>query len=321
MYEVISFHKEGGEIPAFKKTFLTKYINIFRRVFFKDKNYLYRRHEKYVKKQFTKRMKTISKKHSKINYSILIMAEDIPKEGIQICRNISDNLISYQHDGMYRSQRLFDIINYFDKIFTFDPQDMNDYQFLPLTNCWFPDENKKNISHFHSDIFYVGVGVPERIEKIKSLQNYSTKNNIKLDVLLTVPPHVTPEQNNGVRTSHTGISYEDNLAQLQSSKTILDMKLPYHNGLSFRFFEALYYEKKIITNNFNVRHYDFYHPDNVFMTDFKDFSGLKEFLEKPYHKVDPKLVDKYSVENWLRYVLDLPPYQNISLPPLSKEQS
>lgn len=103
------------------------------------------------------------------------------------------------------------------------------------------------------------------------------------------------------------------------SKAILDMKLPYHEGLSFRFFEAIYYKKKIITDNVNVKNYDFYHPDNIFITDYEDFSGLKEFLEKPYYEIDEKIVNKYGVENWLRYVLDIEPHQKIDLPDLWKD--
>jgi len=37
------------------------------------------------------------------------------------------------------------------------------------------------------------------------------------------------------------------------SKAILDMKLPYHEGLSFRFFEAIYYKKKIFGGIYDDR--------------------------------------------------------------------
>lgn len=92
------------------------------------------------------------------------------------------------------------------------------------------------------------------------------------------------------------------------------MKLSYHSGLSFRFFEGLYHEKKVITDNIFVKNYDFYHPDNIFITDYKKFDGLKEFLEKPYFPVDQKIVSKYGFDNWIRYVLNLPNYEPINLP-------
>ena len=51
----------------------------------------------------------------------------------------------------------------------------------------------------------------------------------------------------------------------------------------------------------------------------QNFSGLKEFLEKPYYEIDEKIVNKYGVENWLKYVLDIEPHQKIDLPKLWKD--
>lgn len=142
---------------------------------------------------------------------------------------------------------------------------------------------------------------------------------MKLNLILGVPNHV-PIQNKGrIKFIHDGISFEENWKNLMQSKAVLDLKLPCHNGLSLRFFEAMYYKKKIITDNVNVKNYDFYHPDNIFITDYEDFSGLKEFLEKPYYEIDEKIVNKYGVENWLKYVLDIEPHQKIDLPELWKD--
>jgi hypothetical protein len=74
------------------------------------------------------------------------------------------------------------------------------------------------------------------------------------------------------------------------------------------------YEKKLITNNSSVKNYDFYHSDNIFITDYINFDGLEEFLAKPYQKIDEKMVQKYGFENWIKYVLNDGKYQNISLP-------
>ena len=63
-----------------------------------------------------------------------------------------------------------------------------------------------------------------------------------------------------------------------------------------------------------MKNYDFYHPDNIFITDFENFNGLKEFLEKPYHKIDRKIVEKYGIKNWLNYALDYGDYEAINLP-------
>ena len=39
-----------------------------------------------------------------------------------------------------------------------------------------------------------------------------------------------------------------------------------------------------------------------------------EFLKLPYFPIDENIRQKYSFNNWIRYVLDIPPYQKIELP-------
>ena len=317
--EPIHFYsKEWGDIPEFKVNIWTKYENIFRRIFFKDKTFLHRKYDEYHQKIDIKRLKNIIKKHPKIDYILFFRADLYSKKAIQLCRKISKQMMSYQFDGMAVGQKILDHQPLFDKIFTFDKNDQLKYHFLPLTNCWFP--NPHTNTQADTDIFYVGVGTPDRIKYATKISEYASKKHLKINVILGVPNHVfTQNKGGGVKLIHDGIPFEENWRNLMRSKAILDMKLPYHEGLGFRFFEAMYYKKKIITDNVNVKNYDFYHPDNIFITDYEDFSGLKEFLEKPYYEIDEKIVNKYGVENWLRYVLDIEPHQKIDLPNLWKD--
>jgi len=74
------------------------------------------------------------------------------------------------------------------------------------------------------------------------------------------------------------------------------------------------FRKKIISNNFSVKKYDFYHPDNIFLTDFENLERLKDFLQRSYHEIDAKIRKKYDLPNWIKYVLDVGEYQKIELP-------
>ena len=110
------------------------------------------------------------------------------------------------------------------------------------------------------------------------------------------------------------MKYDENIKQLQKSKCLIDIRFDYHQGLSFRFFEALYYKKKLITNNESVKKYDFYNDNNIFITDFENLDGIEEFLNKPYVEIDQKIVEKYGFSNWSRYIFGIEPYQEIILP-------
>lgn len=41
---------------------------------------------------------------------------------------------------------------------------------------------------------------------------------------------------------------------------------------------------------------------------------LKEFLEKPYEPLPIEIKQKYSFTNWIKYIFDEKPYQEINLP-------
>ncbi|MCH5599705.1 hypothetical protein [Niabella ginsengisoli] len=59
------------------------------------------------------------------------------------------------------------------------------------------------------------------------------------------------------------------LSILKSASYILDFENAEQNGLTFRVFESLYFEKKLITNSKLIYEYDFYHPNNIFVWDEK----------------------------------------------------
>lgn len=311
-FEVYDFF-ENNEVPLFKKNYFHKLINIFHRIVLKDKNYLFRIEKKTNLKLLSELIsRTVNEKYTT---ALFIRADVYNREIVQKVSHYCIKLICYQYDGMQACQNLLRYSDLFDKIYVFDPSDLQQYKslnFLPLTNCWFDDDTDE--SKVETDIFYVGVGVPERLRLADKIKEYCTSSHIRLRAVLTIPAHYPEKEEEGVFLSHSGLSYEENILEVKKSKAVLDFKLPYHNSLSFRFFEAMKYKKKVITNNSSVQYYDFYHPDNIFITDFENLDGLKEFLEKPYHEIDENIVQKYGFKNWTHYVLDLPPYQKIDLP-------
>ena len=63
--------------------------------------------------------------------------------------------------------------------------------------------------------------------------------------------------------------------------------------------EALFFEKKLITNNKDIKNYDFYNPSNIFILGENNIEDIKEFINKPYEKVEQKIIDYYDFEQWL----------------------
>ena len=56
------------------------------------------------------------------------------------------------------------------------------------------------------------------------------------------------------------LPYPTVLQQMQSSKCILDMTQAGQSGITLRYYEAVVYNKKLLTNNVNIVNLPFYNP-------------------------------------------------------------
>ncbi|KFF01789.1 glycosyltransferase family protein, partial [Chryseobacterium luteum] len=91
----------------------------------------------------------------------------------------------------------------------------------------------------------------------------------------------------------------------KNTKVILDLMRADQTGLSFRIFEAMALEKKIITDNPTIKTYDFYNPNNILVLD-KNFRNLKkDFFSKPYEKLLEDVYYKYTLDHWVNTVFKL----------------
>ncbi|HIC8924602.1 TPA: hypothetical protein ACW72V_002073, partial [Elizabethkingia anophelis] len=110
------------------------------------------------------------------------------------------------------------------------------------------------------------------------------------------------------------VSFQQNLQNVKNASVLIDFQNNKHGGLSFRIFEALFFEKKILTNNPSVKRYDFYNENNIYIFHEDNINEIAKFLNKPYQKINSELINKYSFTNWIKYILDIDVYTPITLP-------
>jgi hypothetical protein len=84
---------------------------------------------------------------------------------------------------------------------------------------------------------------------------------------------------------------------------ILDVAKQGQTGLTFRPFEALGLNKKLITTNASIKDYDFYDPENIMIVEPGRICLEKEFFETPAKEVPEAIKSKYHVKQWLTDVL------------------
>ena len=114
-----------------------------------------------------------------------------------------------------------------------------------------------------------------------------------------------PFSKNKIVFTRKRINHENLPEFYKRTKVILDLMRENQYGLSFRVFEAMALEKKIITDNEKIKNYDFYNPNNILVLN-KDFSNItKEFFETPYQSLPEGIYKKYTLEKWVERVFNL----------------
>ena len=251
---------------------------------------------------------------SAADYALIIRPDVYPIEFIKTLRTKVKKLIGYQWDGLARFPHVYDYIGLFDRFFVFDGDDLTVPLVLPITN-YAPVALCRDLydGRLQSDVYYSGGYEKQRIEVLGRL--VQDCRSLGLDVRyhlhhrksLQLPLYE-------MSTTTKPLAYEHNIRYAYNTKIILDLLNPVHHGLSFRFFEALLFDKKVITNNPRAKAYDFYHPDNIFVWEDHSVDELRAFINQPYQPLPMSIKEKYSFTNWLQYALDEGEYARLSVP-------
>lgn len=189
-------------------------------------------------------------------------------------------------------------INKFKKydceLWTFDEMDHEKYALNYNTQYYFNDVSLPKAGP-SVDVFFVG-GDKGRIVDLISLKSNLDEQGISNHF------HITPtgKENAAYREYYSKrISYDDVLRHIASSKVIVDYVSDKQSGLTLRPLEALFFKRKLITNDKSIEKRDFYCKDNIFIIGKDDINDLAELINRPYKEVDSEIVDQYDFSSWL----------------------
>lgn len=309
------------------------YANIWQRL----KKLFYRnllRQREYKKEQlfqpyladFTAKLDQIE---GQADYCFMIWPGVFPSSFMQTLRDKSRLMLHYNWETLEFLEHEFYKIKFFDKFMFFDPYDIGrrpEYadKLIPATSFWFDCYLQEEQND--GSLFFIGSHHKERIADIRAFYLAAESIGLPTDFRIVSKNPQEAEQElalPGVRylSSADALPYRDNLLAARKAGVLVDFLHTKHHGLSLRVFEALGYGKKLITTNPTVVHYDFYHPDNIFVWSGGNTEELKAFLQHPYSPPPEALKQKYSFDNWIRWAFDIEPHQAIGLPHLPPQQS
>ncbi|PRD54427.1 hypothetical protein [Sphingobacterium gobiense] len=296
------------------KNLQQRLYNSFRKLFLKDYEYKNTLKAKLAEDKIQKALSGIDK----VDYALFIRPDFYTFDIIEKVKKIADKTVGYQWDGLNRFPNAYSRINLFERFFVFDPEDLRASGTLPITNFYFDyslDENGAAAS----DVFFLATYIESRMEEIYKF--FNTVNLLSLNVnalIYTTKEEIADYVHKvcpSLKVITNTIPYDSNLKLAKRSNIIIDFAHNIHNGLSLRVFEAIGYDKKLITTNKFVRDYDFYNPANILvLEDEYTPESIKEFIEIPYEPLDSQVKEKYGFTNWIKYLFNIEGHIPIELP-------
>lgn len=282
--------------------------NFFRKIILRDKCF-----KEHLRRTFYDECFSSFSENCKIKFDYgLFIRPDMYGVGIaEKASQICNKTIAYHWDGFSRYHIPAELIECFSVFAVFDETDFSAHKERHrnlVLACNFYFDFVKPPAEKHSDLFYIGSLEPSRLKILKHFQNLSDALSLKYMFRLFTQKKREEATVSMLQITSEELPYKEILNQSAGAKCIIDIRYPDHFGLSFRFYEALQFSQKIITNNETVAEKDFYNAENfLIFKNAEDVSAgqLKTFLESPYVEVPKEIREKYSFGKWWKEMTSL----------------
>ena len=242
---------------------------------------------------------------------LVINPEAIEEKTHKIIRKYTDRNIAYLYDSMLRNPA-HHILHFFDTVFSFDDEDVKKFGFKKINNYNYLKHISAEQQSPEFDLFYITSYDKTRILRLVKLNIKTSDLKIKFKAIIAGKKSWKKQLQQifdkklvkSLQFRRTNISQSEVLRYYENSKAILDFQRNHQSGLSFRVFEAMALEKKFITDNADIKNYDFYNPENILILN-SDFSNIeKSFFESVYQKIPEEIYYKYTLDNWVETVFN-----------------
>lgn len=177
---------------------------------------------------------------------------------------------------------------------SFDQNDCKKYGFKYNTQFFFKQLIKDEIS---IDTFFVGKD-KNRIEDLIKLKEKIKRAGCSSEFYIQKDSSSSKEKYSDYYDKP--MDYNTCLKKISMSKCIIEWNKEEQSGLTMRALEAIFFSKKLLTNNTTIQQESFYNTDNILI--YKEnltSEAIRNFINSNYKKLDDQIIEKYCFESWL----------------------
>lgn len=293
----VDFYDERSITNSYEKAFLKISPVIFSR---KSKNY----YQEILDK----------KKDVQYDYVFIIKCEMMPIEIINKMNKMFEQAVFclYLYDSLANIKGIERKLEYFDRVLSFDMQDVEAYPSMIFRPLFFLDEYQtefKENSDFEYDVSFIGTIHSDRYKVVKEIKASTDKHYLYCYLQSKFMYYYYKITKSEFRDTNIKdfkfekISSSEISRVIDKTKIVLDVQHPKQSGLTMRTIEMIGMHKKLITTNASIVNYDFYHPNNIAVIDRENILLPKVFFDLPHVEIEHTIYEKYSLKNWIIDVL------------------
>ena len=212
----------------------------------------------------------------------------------------SVKLVLYMQD-IVSSLPYYDILNYkkrFDLILSYDCNDCKKYglEYYPTPFSYIAPD--KFVKREPIDVYFCG-SAKTRYPEILRVYQACKEQGLKCKFFITGVPEADRIKSEEIIYDRR-ISYIDNLSYIYASKCIVEIMQANAVGFTPRLWEALFYNKHLLTNNTNIITSNYYNADQIHLID-KD-KIIMNYVDNIV-KTDQNFLLKKTPLNLIKYIV------------------
>lgn len=291
---------QGYEVVYIKDEPTSKYYKYIKKTPFKQ----------YIINKYWKNI--LSQDFGQIDKIFVIRGETLNSELVEpiFQKYKKSNKIYYLWDSIENTPSYESIYKYFDKVFSFDYLDTQNYNHLIYKTLFYPETSKINIDNqIEFDVSFIGSAHGDRLSVLAKTLKVLKKLEIKtffyiyMSVIQKLKYTLKGDKDylylkNFIYT--TPLPYEKVQECFDKSKAILDINNINQSGLTMRTFETLVCKKQIITTNRYIKEHDFYSDKSILIIDREKINIDKNFFQNEINYIN---IEQYIISSWVKDIL------------------
>lgn len=277
---------------------------------YKYPNKLYKIYNFFLKLFLKKNIKTeyfgkkviekLKENDTKQDIILVIKGDFIDPKSIQEIKKYGNKTIAYFNDNTYRCPKITRVIPNFDEVFSFEKNDCEKYNLKFAANWIYNSSPVSSEKEIKRQVFNI-ISKDKRLSILSKIAQDLNAKNISHKIFVYSKKNRKKTCSIDFINEHIPLSEINNY--ISSSQVLLDINRENQDGLSFRVFESIGLQKKLITTNSDIKNYDFYNPNNILVIDKKNPDIAVSFFEKEYEPIPETIFNKYTLDGWIQNVI------------------